>query len=503
MFVHSSNDIVSAIKEIISFFISLNPNTSAFNSQHKNLLNSFYGRTFVSKYHSYYISTDMENTTHKEETHKTLLGPIRQKLKERKRRIMRLIELKRLCRIRKKTVPGYTYCKNCGTKLEGMYCHCCGQYALDIYQPFWKYLKQYFENVYQFDSKIWQTLWLMFTRPGFLTNEFNTGKINSYVHPFRLYMCISVVFFTFFFMLASDKASQALHAVDSLHISDEIVEQLKSSSSLADTCVYVYQGPELVKAFQERGVEKANKLFEVQRLDDRFSLSYVRMPKLVADSCLHETTLRQKDLNTILDLKKVKGSYLDSLVKEEEITSESLQAARHFQVDSTGTALTPVYEWGEDHTDEAQQLRQESFLNLFFGNLSKWTPLYMMFLLPLFAWLLQGIFRKSKFPYMWHFVHAIHLNTVFLILIPIPLVPVLTGETFIDSFKGDVPMYTLFIFVAGMFVYTYISQHTVYRRGWIRTLVKTTIFLTVFTFISLTIAAVLLIFLLSTLSEQL
>lgn len=483
--------------------MSLNPNTCVFNSLYKNLLNSFYERTFVSKYHLYYIYTDMENTTHKEETHKTLLARIRQRLKERKRRVMRLIELKRLRRIRKKTVPGYTYCKNCGTKLEGMYCHCCGQYALDIYQPFWKYLRQYIENVYQFDSKIWQTLWLMFTRPGFLTNEFNAGKINSYVHPFRLYMCISVVFFTLFFMIASDKANQALQAVSSLNINDGIVAQLKSSATLPDTCVYVYQGPELVKAFQERGVEKAEELFKVQRLDDRFSLSYMRMPRIVADSCLHETTLRQKDLNTILNLKKVKGEYLNNLIEEEEITSESLQAARHFLVDSTGTALTPVYEWREDHNDEAQQLRQESFLNQFFGDLSKWTPLYMMFLLPLFAWLLQGMFRKSKLPYMWHFVHAIHLNTVFLILIPIPLIPVLTSDTFMESFKGNMPMYTLLIFVAGMFVYTYISLHTVYRRGWIRTFIKTTVFLAIFTFISLAIAAALLVFLLSTLSEQL
>ena len=172
-------------------------------------------------------------------------------------------------------------------------------------------------------------------------------------------------------MIASDKANQALQAVSSLNINDGIVAQLKSSATLPDTCVYVYQGPELVKAFQERGVEKAEKLFKVQQLDDRFSLSYVRMPRIVADSCLHETTLRQKDLTTILNLKKVKGEYLDSLVEEDEITSESLQAARHFQVDSTGTALTPVYEWKEDHNDEAQQLRQESFLNQFFGDLSK------------------------------------------------------------------------------------------------------------------------------------
>lgn len=444
----------------------------------------------------------MENTTHETQKEKGFLARIRQKLTERKRRIMRLIELKRLQRIRKKTVPGYTYCKNCGTKLEGMYCHCCGQYALDIYQPFWKYFKQYFENVYQFDSKIWQTLWLMFTRPGFLTNEFNAGKINSYVHPFRLYMCISVVFFTLFFMLASDKANQALQAVESLSISDEVVQQLNSEAALPDTSVYLYQGPELVQALQERGVTRTDELFQVQRLDDRFSLSYVRMPKLVADSCLRESTLREKDLKTILDLQKVKTSQLDSLLKEKEINSESMQAALHFQTDSAGNALTPVYEWNPDNPDEVEQLRRESFLNQLIGGLSKWTPLYMMFLLPLFAWLLQGLFRKSRYPYMWHFVHAIHLNTVFLMLLPIPLIPLLTEKNFLDAFRGDMPFYTLAVFLVGMFIYTYISLHTVYHRGWVRTFLKTVGLLSLFTFLALIIAGILLIVLLYSLSEE-
>ena len=85
-----------------------------------------------------------------------------------------------------------------------------------------------------------------------------------------------------------------------------------------------------MKAFQERGVEKAEELFNAQQLDDRFSLSYVQMPRIVADSCLHETTLRQKDLTTILNLKKVKGEYLDNLVEEEEITSDFPEIpARH------------------------------------------------------------------------------------------------------------------------------------------------------------------------------
>lgn len=120
------------------------------------------------------------------------------------------------------------------------------------------------------------------------------------------------------FMLASDKANQALQAVDSLSISDEVVQQLNSKSVLPDTSVYLYQGPELVQALQERGVTRTDELFQVQRLDDRFSLSYVRMPKLVADSCLRESTLREKDLRTILNLQKVKTSQLDSLQKEKK-----------------------------------------------------------------------------------------------------------------------------------------------------------------------------------------
>ena len=95
----------------------------------------------------------------------TWFSTYQEKMKKRTLRIHRNIEAARLRRARRKRGLAYTYCKNCGTKLKGMYCHRCGQYALDIYQPFWKYIQQYFENVYQFDTKVWQTLWLMFTVP--------------------------------------------------------------------------------------------------------------------------------------------------------------------------------------------------------------------------------------------------------------------------------------------------------------------------------------------------
>lgn len=54
-------------------------------------------------------------------------------LRQRQLRIRRNIEAVRLRRIRRHTRPGYTHCMNCGTRLKGMYCHQCGQYALDTH----------------------------------------------------------------------------------------------------------------------------------------------------------------------------------------------------------------------------------------------------------------------------------------------------------------------------------------------------------------------------------
>ena len=67
---------------------------------------------------------------------KAAMKRLKERAGRRKRLILRQIELKRLKRVRRKTVPSYTHCKNCGAELKGMYCHRCGQYALDVEQPF-------------------------------------------------------------------------------------------------------------------------------------------------------------------------------------------------------------------------------------------------------------------------------------------------------------------------------------------------------------------------------
>jgi hypothetical protein len=45
------------------------------------------------------------------------------------------------------------------------------------------------------DGKIFRSIWLLLTRPGFLTHEYFLGRRARYISPIRLYLIFSLVFF--------------------------------------------------------------------------------------------------------------------------------------------------------------------------------------------------------------------------------------------------------------------------------------------------------------------
>lgn len=446
----------------------------------------------------------------------------KERWKARSRRVRRKIELLRLKRIRQKKTPKYSCCKNCGTPLEGMYCYRCGQYALDVEQPFWKYVRQYFENVYQFDTKIWRTLWYLFTRPGFLTTEFNAGKINSYVHPFRLYMCISVVFFAVFFMLVGERAGD-FNALNDGRLRRSVVERLRTPAAAADTTVYLYQAPRLVKTLSLRfGLKEADSLVRYQPIDNPYGLSRTTLPRLLVDSCFRLTDIAPQDWDYIRKSRALKNLNIENWIDGRDYGPDNVVAIRAFCVDSTRTqtadgtdslVLRPqqVYLWTDNAEKDAEtdELQKQMFVNDIVGSLSKWTPFYMMFLLPLFAALLKLFYRRKQMPYMWHFVHAIHLNTVFLILLCIPLVPLfaygiddmLAARQTLNNVQQNFLHITTIGFPVAMFGYLLVSFRTVYKQSWVKTTLKAVLFYVVFTVIATLLAAVLLLWLLATEAE--
>ena len=90
-------------------------------------------------------------------------------------------------------------CLNCGTQVEGRFCQHCGQENVEVKESFGHLLFHFVEDLTHFDGKIWKTLKLLLFKPGKLTQIYMDGKRTSYIHPIRMYLFISAVFFLFMF----------------------------------------------------------------------------------------------------------------------------------------------------------------------------------------------------------------------------------------------------------------------------------------------------------------
>jgi hypothetical protein len=86
-------------------------------------------------------------------------------------------------------------CPNCGAVLTGRYCANCGQ-AAGVHVPSTRELiHEALEGITHSDSRLWRTLYLLWFRPGALTQEFIAGRRAAYLPPFRLYLVLSILFF--------------------------------------------------------------------------------------------------------------------------------------------------------------------------------------------------------------------------------------------------------------------------------------------------------------------
>lgn len=90
-------------------------------------------------------------------------------------------------------------CLNCGALVAGRFCHQCGQENVEVKESFLHLIRHFIEDLTHFDGKLWKTLKLLLFKPGSLTKYYMDGKRASFIHPIRMYLFISAVFFLFIF----------------------------------------------------------------------------------------------------------------------------------------------------------------------------------------------------------------------------------------------------------------------------------------------------------------
>jgi hypothetical protein len=80
--------------------------------------------------------------------------------------------------------------------LQGAFCHACGQKAASVQLGVHDFVHEATHEFLHLDGKILQTVKLLVARPGELTRQFLAGRRARYITPVRLYLTLSLIFFT-------------------------------------------------------------------------------------------------------------------------------------------------------------------------------------------------------------------------------------------------------------------------------------------------------------------
>jgi hypothetical protein len=117
---------------------------------------------------------------------------------------------------------GHTHernCLNCGCKLVGDYCHCCGQKA-HIHRSIRAFMGDFISGIMNFEGKFWRTLPMLAWRPGEMTRRYIAGERARYISPVALYL------FTVFAMFAVLNSTGALGSGPASGFRDELTSEI-------------------------------------------------------------------------------------------------------------------------------------------------------------------------------------------------------------------------------------------------------------------------------------
>ncbi len=85
-------------------------------------------------------------------------------------------------------------CANCGTPLEGWYCHSCGQNADTHHRTILHLIWEAIEGMFHLDGRLAKTLPLLLFKPGVLAKDYMEGRIARHVPPFRTFLVALLLF---------------------------------------------------------------------------------------------------------------------------------------------------------------------------------------------------------------------------------------------------------------------------------------------------------------------
>lgn len=352
-------------------------------------------------------------------------------------------------------------CLNCNTQLIGRYCHVCGQENVEPKESFWHLATHFIYDVTHFDGKFFSTLKYLLLKPGRLATEYLAGRRGSYLHPIRMYIFTSAIFFVVFFsfIVKPEEIGESVTKAGNAGLYEakqSIRESIDSTSDSAERRSLVTAFNALDKITVK---ETANGKVKVVKKDT----VRVAAPKITVD------TTHTKDDGPDLN----KGSHWKIQMTDKKLPP-TVEAYDSLQKQLPENKRDGWFERISSHRYIAIQQKyhgndsefEKSLLEKFLHTI----PQMMFVSLPFVALILQLLYvrRRKQFYYVSHVIFIIYVYIAVFVLLMVTF-----GLNGLYTWLKFAPLHWLDVLVTiYIFVYCLLAMHNFYKQGYVKSFLK-------------------------------
>ena len=305
-------------------------------------------------------------------------------------------------------------CLSCGGDIQGVFCPNCGQKNDDLRRSLFILGRDFIEDTFSFDSRMWRTLGLLAAKPGLVPTSYSHGKRSAFTPPVRLFLVVSFLFFL------------TIAATNILFVGLEVIfkEAKPQEQSLS------------AEANSEEGVT-----LEFDQIDNckfqgqlRFFIkeSDIKTDRERLNACMNGVRETMSE--------EIKGA--DSVVVGEDTGIEN-------ETEEAIEIVDRVFE-GISWAAEDPRAFNDAFNN--------WLPRVMFFMTPLLA-LILTLFLRRKALIFDHMVFSLYIHAVNFVIVGAALV---LGQV-------GLPATGVMAILVGV-IYYVIAIKQAYGRGWAKTI---------------------------------
>jgi len=353
-------------------------------------------------------------------------------------------------------------CANCTAELQGAFCHDCGQSMKSVIQPVSHMLEDAGDLFFHLDERIVHTLPPLYTKPGFLTLEYFSGRRVRYIAPFRLMFVFCLLAFFFMHLAIGD---MKVEGAEGTAPRDSIDAFASAKTAEEVHTLYDDQIHEVRTARNDPslpGAAKAGLGAAAGLIREAANARLVQLKATPISAQADETAPADAANRGEAKMDQWFGSkpHIEVAWFPDALNHRLNSAFGHFRAN-----LIPILNKGPGKEEAVHRI-----LDGFFSVL----PQTMFFMIPVFAVVLKLFYVFRRRLYMEHLIVSLHSHAfIFISLMGLMLLS-FAREAIAPrlALAGTAIGFVQFAMWVWIPIYLLVMQKRVYRQGWPMTILK-------------------------------